>query len=67
MGHNLQIIDWDDEEVLNEADTTPTSMLPSVVPGNVAPSNRYPRRELRPPTRFNDFVAINCVKDEMSS
>ena len=67
VGQNLHIIDWDDEDVQNEADTTPTSMLPSMVPSNVAPSNRYPRREHRPPTRFNDFVAINCIKDETSS
>ena len=67
MGHTLHIIDWDDEDVLNEADTTPTSMLPSMVPSNVVPNNRYPRRKHRPLTRFNDFVAINCVKDKTSS
>ena len=67
VGHHLQIIDYDDEEVLSETDTAATSILPSAVPSRGAPSSRYPRREHRPPTRFNDFVALNCVEDETSS
>ena len=64
VGHHLQIMDYDDEEILNETDiATTTSILPSAVPSRGAPSSRYPRREHQPPTRFNDFVAINCVED----
>ena len=69
VGQNLQIIDYDDEELPvgpNEADTA-TAMLPSVVPNSGVPSSRYPRREHRPPIRFNDFMALNCVKDGTSS
>ena len=65
--HHLQIIDYDNEEVLNETDTATTSILPSAVPSKGVTSSRYPRREHRLPTRFNDFVALNCVDDETSS
>ena len=33
----------------------------------VASEGRYPRRERRAPSRFNDFVPLNNVTDEASA
>jgi len=33
----------------------------------VASEGRYPRRERRAPSRFNDFVSLNNVSDELSA
>ena len=67
VGCHLQIIHYDNEEVLNETDTETTSILPSAESSRGVPSGRYPRREHQPPTRFNNFVALNCVEDKTSS
>ena len=71
LDKDLQIIDYDNEEVLvrpNGVDVGTPATKPDAAPSCGAPSmRRYPRREHRPPTRYDDFVALNCVEDGTSS
>ena len=69
FGQNLQIVDCDEDEeglISPDAMNKTTVITPSAAPSSGCPS-RYPRRDHRPPTRYNDFVPLNCIDDGTSS
>ena len=63
MGHDLQLVDDDDgfngipmsqAAPPGRSDLTAATEQPT-------PTSRYPKREHRAPSRYNDFVSPSCV------
>ena len=67
IGHDLEMVDADDDEADNATVTTPHTPMDTTSQAELAmPSGRYPRREHRPPSRFTDFVSLDLVTDGTS-
>ena len=69
VGHNLQIVDNEDDYIDNTIVTTPNISVDtsSQAEPTMSSASRYPRREHRVHSRFNDHVPLNYVSDETSA